>query len=147
VSAFAIEGAAIDGQISQTFEGRDVFAPVAARLGLGEAASSFGPAVSDILAYPAFRAPLAGAMGEGMVVRVDRFGNLITDIRADEVAPNALLEASGHLLATVLTYDDAMSVAALAGSSGFLEIAARNGNAASLLRIGAGSRVRVIPGP
>ena len=67
--------------VSQTFHGRDIFAPVAAWLSKGVAPSEFGPEVSDHVRLPL---PQVEQIGEnslrGVVLKVDKFGNLITNI-------------------------------------------------------------------
>ncbi|HEX9015359.1 MAG TPA: SAM-dependent chlorinase/fluorinase, partial [Chloroflexota bacterium] len=70
---------------SRTFHGRDIFAPVAAYLSLGEQIKGFGPEVDSLRSFqvPVARKGPDGAV-EGEVIHTDRFGNLITCIRAEE---------------------------------------------------------------
>jgi S-adenosylmethionine hydrolase len=73
--------------VSGTFHGRDVFAPAAAHLSLGVALGALGPAVKKVLALPPFRARRRpDGVLEGHVLHVDRFGNLITDVRAEDLS-------------------------------------------------------------
>ncbi|HEX7085526.1 MAG TPA: SAM-dependent chlorinase/fluorinase [Vicinamibacterales bacterium] len=142
--------------VSRTFEGRDRFAPAAAWLARGTALEALGPQVTDWqqLELPEPRAD--GGTLHGMVQRVDRFGNLITNI--DRGALDALrAQVSGADAGVVLsiggrridgiagTYADvpAGMLCALFGSAGWLEIAVNGGNAAERLGLGAGASVRV----
>lgn len=137
--------------VSRTFEGRDRFAPAAGWLAKGIPLSSFGRAVSDarVLELPR---PLAdGAQIRGEVVRVDRFGNLITNIDRRMFEQLAMLgaivvRAGGHDIGRVVaTYADAPSgePCALFGSTDHLEIAVHAGDAAAQLQLSRGAGVTV----
>jgi S-adenosylmethionine hydrolase len=126
-----------------TFEGRDVFAPAAALLAAGSRPDELGASAPALLAFPAFRAPQAGQEIYGMVLRSDRFGNLITDIRGEDLPPDARVSIGDEELTLVRTYAESQGLAALVGSSGFVEVALSNGNAAAALAAGPGTRVMV----
>jgi S-adenosylmethionine hydrolase len=123
---------------SPTFHGRDVFAPAAAALARGLAPSSAGPATSLAGRLP-WSASLAG---EGTIVHVDVYGNLISDLIADDARA---IEIAGRVLPLVATYE-AVAVGApcaYVGSAGTIEVAIRGGDAAATLGLGRGSRVRL----
>jgi S-adenosylmethionine hydrolase len=135
-------------RVSPTFHGRDLFAPAAAHLALGVDPARLGPAVSDpvLLAWPEVRA-VAGAVA-GAVVHTDRFGNLITSIHARSVEPldaSVVIRVGGRQVPLGGTYGDLPvgRPGALVGSGGRLEIAVREGNAATLLRASRGTAVVV----
>jgi S-adenosyl-L-methionine hydrolase (adenosine-forming) len=135
-------------RVSPTFHGRDLFAPAAAHLALGADPARLGPAVSDpvLLAWPEVRA-VAGAVA-GAVVHTDRFGNLITSIHARSVEPldaSVVIRVGGRQVPLGGTYADLPvgRPGALVGSGGRLEIAVREGNAATLLRARRGTPVVV----
>lgn len=147
-------------QVSRTFEGRDRFAPAAAWLARGTAIEALGPRVTDWhpLVLPEPRAE--GQTLHGVVQRVDRFGNLVTNIDRAALAAlgapvagtgsegkrGAVLSIGGRRIDGIAgTYADvpAGSLCALFGSSGWLEIAVNGGNAADRLGLGAGASVRV----
>jgi len=130
---------------SPTFEGRDVFAPLAARLALGARLTELGAAPPRMLALPAFRAPESGGALEGVVIRTDRFGNLITDIRGEDIGGRSAVSVAGRPVLVARTYAESRAPAAIVGSSGYLEIALANGSAAAALGAGAGTKVRVEP--
>jgi S-adenosyl-L-methionine hydrolase (adenosine-forming) len=131
--------------VSSTFHGRDIFAPVAARLSLGAPLESLGPPVDSIEAFPPWRAA-ADSQGafEGRIVFVDHFGNLVTDLRARDMPNRLLAEVAGRTFSgPQRTFQDGPEFVVYAGSSGFLEIGRRNGSAAQELSIGRGAAVRV----
>ena len=137
--------------VSRTFHGRDVFAPAAAHVAVGVDVARLGPAVTDPvrLAWEGAR-ERAGTL-EGAVIHVDRFGNLVTSLFAEAVAARlgARIRVSvrGRAIPMVNTYGELErgGLGALAGSSGRLEIAVREGSAAAALRARRGTRVTVSP--
>lgn len=123
-------------EVSHTFHGRDVFAPVAARLALGLDLAEVGPEVRDLvrLDLPAER-PLARGVVEGQVVHVDHYGNLITNLRTGSLGARVRRarvagahEVDGPVCAS---YAERAEGAALliTGSTGLLEVAVRGGSA------------------
>lgn len=123
--------------VSHTFHGRDVFAPVAARLAAGVPPEGFGPAATD-LHRPAFPAPReeAGTL-RGQVVWIDRFGNCITNL-TDEVvsrwaggASFVVHASSGSIAVVSTTYESVPEgeMLSLFNSVGRLEIACNQGRA------------------
>jgi S-adenosylmethionine hydrolase len=134
--------------VSATFHGRDVFAPVAAHLSLGEPLSAVGSPIDTILAYPAWR-PKRTPDGfiSGRVIYVDPFGNLVTDIRIDDVGQPAEHEfvrtrvKNLQLHGIHPTFHSGPEYVVYVGSSGFLEIARRDASAAAALDAGIGETV------
>ena len=142
----SIEASSILAQtISATFEGRDVFAPAAAHLANGDPLADLGPPVRQMLAFPVVRAPKRDNRIEGVILRGDRFGNLITDIAASDLPPSPIFTVAGRAVPLSANYAAADGPAAIIGSSGLIEIAMPNGSAALVL--GAGIGDRVIAGP
>ena len=133
---------AIPTGASPTFHGRDVFAPAAAALARGIELDSLGTAVDE----PHLRRtpePVREADGAfcGEVIAIDRFGNAITNLLA---ARAGTLELGARHIPVRRTYADvnAGEILALVGSSGLVEIAVRDGNAASTLGVTRGMPVR-----
>lgn len=130
---------------SATFHGRDVFAPAAADLATGRPIDSLGPPMTEpvILRTPEPRRLEDGAM-RGEVIGLDRFGNAVTNLVG---LRRGAVEVAGLVLALHRTYRDAESGAAVAvvGSSGLIEIAVRDGNAAQELRLTRGCEVTFRP--
>jgi S-adenosyl-L-methionine hydrolase (adenosine-forming) len=141
--------------VSRTFEGRDRFAPAAAWLAKGAELSAFGRPAGSVhrLELPHPRIEVDRIDGE--VFRVDRFGNLITNIDRKTFEKLGTVEhwhaleirVGPHQVAKVVsTYADASAgeVCALFGSSDHLEIAANGASAARQLDLGRGAEVHVI---
>jgi S-adenosylmethionine hydrolase len=136
--------------VSRTFEGRDRFAPAAAWLARGIDLAALGRPAGTIRALEIPRATLDGDRIAGEVLRVDRFGNLITNIDRklfDKIVGGSLeIQAGPHRVSKVVsTYADAApgEVCALFGSTDHLEIAASGASAASSLALGRGAAVTI----
>lgn len=137
--------------ISRTFHGRDVMAPVAARLLNGDSPTSLGTAMPDCVRIPFPAVEKRGGMWRGQVVAVDTYGNLITNLRSAELAPLAahsklwfdLVSHKASIRGMAPTYAsvDEGRLLATEGSSGFIEIAVRNGNAAQVTGLKSGDPV------
>ena len=129
--------------VSRTFEGRDRFAPAAAWFATGVALDAFGPAIDDWtrIALPSVEHEGESLVGE--VIHIDRFGNLMTNIRLDDVPVHVVIE--GIDVPGVATYSVVApgALCALIGSTGRLEIAVNGGSAAARLTLGRGARVIV----
>jgi S-adenosyl-L-methionine hydrolase (adenosine-forming) len=103
--------------------------------------------VSEVISLPPFRAERA-ADGSlvGRVVHIDRFGNVITTIQADQLPSEAEVSIAGRLVATrARTYAEVAGLVTLIGSCGFLEIAKNGGSAEDELGVGVGDPVIVAP--
>jgi S-adenosylmethionine hydrolase len=135
--------------ISRTFEGRDRFAPAAAWLAAGIPIHDLGPQVSDMVRLRVPEPAVSDAEIDGLVLRVDRFGNLITNIGRDvlnQLGPGATISVGGATVDHVSeTYADLAhgSLGALVGSTERLEIAVNGGSASGILAVERGARVQV----
>ena len=134
--------------VSPTFHGRDIFAPVAAALSLGFQPIEFGEPQTSVEMLPMPR-PERRADGSlvGHILHIDNFGNLITDIRRDDLPPAEQIgniDVCNRLISgLVRTYAEGSGLIALIGSSGYLEVSLKGGNAASLLDAKIGDEVRL----
>jgi S-adenosylmethionine hydrolase len=136
--------------ISRTFEGRDRFAPAAAWLANGIDLAALGRPAGTLQRLDIPAPALADGRIDGQVLRVDRFGNLITNIsrRAFEALADGSLDIriGAHQISRVVsTYADVSpgEVCALFGSSGHLEVAANGASAAGSLDLRRGAPVHV----
>jgi hypothetical protein len=133
---------------SQTFHGRDVFAPAAAALATGTPVADLGPA-QDEMVYLDLPVPLRdGREIRGEVLYVDRFGNLATNIEA-ALLPPAIdrVEVGGRPVRQFVTAYAAVEVGAalaLVNSWGVIEIAIRDGDARATLGVDVGTSVTVV---
>ncbi len=136
--------------VSNTFQGRDVFAPVAAHLSKGVAPEKLGDEITD---YVRFAIPRPKAVDgntlKAVVLKVDKFGNLVTNIRAEDVpqlsqaAPFTLRVGKSQVTRFCSTFAQGApgEVFAVLGSMGFLEIATNRGAASRVVEAGKGSEV------
>jgi S-adenosyl-L-methionine hydrolase (adenosine-forming) len=138
--------------VSRTFEGRDRFAPAAAWLAKGVELSALGRPAGAVQRFDVPRPRIEHDRIVGEVLRVDRFGNLVTNIDRktfDKIATSegALeIQAGPHQIGKVVsTYADAGpgELCALFGSSEHLEIAANGSSAATVLDLGRGAPVQI----
>jgi S-adenosylmethionine hydrolase len=134
--------------VSQTFHGRDVFAPVAAHLAQGVPLAKFGPPVTNFVRLNWPEPKLHSKSIEGEVIYIDKFGNAITNIPAASIASPGhkhfeIFKGRKRLCALATHYQavPAGRAAAVPGSSGYLEIAVNGGNASAKLNLGAGDPV------
>ena len=136
---------------SQTFHGRDIFAPAAAHLASGVPLERLGPVVTDPvrLSVPSSRHDNGLILGE--VIGADRFGNLLTSVTANDLAalegPRApVVEIGGvRVGAPVTAYAKAQpgGMGAVVSSTGRLEVFVREGSAQAALGLGRGAPVVV----
>lgn len=136
--------------VSQTFHGRDIFAPVAASLAEGVDPDELGPPVDDLVRLASIR-PTRTEAGklEGTVLHIDHFGNCITNFTdADLAAGEVKLVAGSREIAALREFyaaaenDDLFMIK---GSAGFIEIVARNSSAAAALSVQRGEKVWLSP--
>ena len=135
------------GRVSDTFHGRDVFGPVAAHLSLAVEPERMGRQVEDIVCLRVFEADAEDGVVRGRIVFVDRFGNLVTNVRPSQAPGGALrvTVAGVDVPGPLRSYAEGDGLRVLVGSHGFLEVAEKNGSAAERLSAGVGARVTVTP--
>ena len=134
--------------VSATFHGRDLFAPAAARIAVTGDHESLGPARDELTLLPPFEGRAEGAAIRGTVVHVDRYGNLVTTIRKEQLPRDFWLDINDcRIERTVRTFSDAPpgALACHVDSSGFLAIAEREGNAAARTGAARGDAVLLTP--
>lgn len=128
-------------RLSASFHGRDLFAPVAARIARGEPppGTAIDPAELDRPDWPD---------DLPAVVYVDGYGNTVTGLRAEAVPDSAVIEAAGCRLRQAETFSAVEPGAAFwyRDALGLVEIAVNQGSAAGVLGLGVGAPVTVDPG-
>jgi S-adenosylmethionine hydrolase len=134
--------------VSPTFHGRDILAPVAAALTLGFPPVEFGEPITSVEMLPVptpNKRPDGSLLGH--IIYIDGFGNLVSDIRGDDIPGNSqavTVEIKNEIiLGLSLTYAQGNGLLALIDSSGYLEIALKGGSAKSLLDAQVGDEVRL----
>jgi S-adenosylmethionine hydrolase len=131
----------VPGGASATFHGRDVFAPAAAALARGASIDALGAeALSPVVRRTPEPTRRADGALEGEVIVIDRFGNAVTNLIS---LRGGTVDVGSTMVPVRHTYSDARigEPVAVVGSTGFIEIAVRDGDAASALRLTRGTRV------
>ena len=138
-------------EISRTFHGRDVFAPAAAHLAKGVKPACFGKLITDyVRVWTTKPMPSGRNKWRGTILKLDRFGNLITNFAAKEfegikTRPFEVRVGTKKIHRLALNYaeTEAGEIFAIIGSSGYLEIAANQSSAAGLVGCSAGAPVEL----
>ena len=136
-------------KVSNTFHGRDVFAPVAAHLSLGVPLANIGPSVKNLVQLPILIPETSGSTIIGQIVKIDRFGNAITNISESALTGDAS-DYEIRVGTTRLTHinrayaeSEIGEPLAVIGSFGLLEIAINRGNAETHLGLKRGDVVEI----
>lgn len=141
-----------NGGNSNTFHGRDIFAPSAAHLSKGVAPEKFGNTIEELVSYR-WASPITDNEGiQGMVLHIDHYGNLISNISADQVkqvqerGKFKIYVGSAILNRINTTFSDVSDgePAAIIGSSGMLEVIINKGDASEMLSVQKGASISVI---
>lgn len=121
-------------QVSHTFHGRDIFAPVAAALARGADLPQVGSEIDSVNILPSPK-PRIGYATRGVIIHIDRYGNLITDIPAADLPATARVSIAGRRIEGISqSYSERPGqLLAISGSQGTLEVAIGNGSAAVAL--------------
>ncbi len=143
--------------LSQTFHGRDIFAPVAGWLSKGVEVDKFGDPISD---YAKFAAPkpkrVSDNLIKGVAQKIDKFGNVITNLTPQDVPqlftenppPFKIVVNQQEITRLVTAYSmgKPSEVFAILGSAGFLELATNRGSAAKVLSASRGVEIGIVLG-
>ncbi len=141
--------------VSNTFHGRDIFAPIGAYLAKGVDAEKFGEEITDFVRFNAHKPkPVDGNTIRAVILKVDRFGNLVTNVTPQDVPalfqpqppPFKILIGKREITELHTNYAQGVpgSIFGILGSMGYLEIAANRGSAAQLLGTGKGTEVSLV---
>ena len=146
-----------DHEVSATFHGRDIFAPVAARLAVGHIIPrDVGARISDFVKHDIMDCKISSTKASGMIVRVDHFGNIITNLprfilkKVPASGSFEVLVGETRAMARVArTYSDGRpgELLVLASSSGFIELAMTKGRATDSISAFPGGSVEIKFGP
>jgi len=143
--------------VSNTFHGRDIFAPVVGWLSKWVEVDKFGEVIED---YAKFSAPKPKRIDEkllkGVALKVDKFGNIITNITPEDVPqlfsenppPFRIIINQQEVTRLNLAYSmgKPSEIFAIVGSSGFIEICTNRGSASKMLNANRGAEVGVMIG-
>lgn len=142
-------------RVSDVFDGRDTFGPIAAHLSRGEQPRSFGPETNEYVRIPTYSPPIHVDGGlEASIIHVDGFGNLVTNVTYDELSELGVTSGS-EITITIRTkrfrvpYVRSFSAVpvgellALVAGGGYLEISVNQGNAHKLLEINRDEKMHI----
>jgi S-adenosylmethionine hydrolase len=135
-------------QVSKSFHGRDIFAPVGAHLAAGKTLAQVGTPIDDPLRIEIPQPRQEGNQVTGQVMTVDHFGNLLTNLKPQHLQTSGrvlISVAESHIEGIVSTFGERNpgELVAMIDSSGVLQISVVNGNAAARLHADAGTAVKV----
>jgi hypothetical protein len=132
--------------LSQTFHGRDIFAPVAAHLARGAPVESVGRRIHDFVVKPLPRPSRRDGKLIGAVLRIDKFGNIVTNLRRADLGRDFRLQVSGVTVTRLcanFSEAEADEFFAIEGSAGYIEIALNQGSAGDRLSVESGAEIQV----
>ena len=138
-------------EVSSTFHGRDIFAPVGAHISKGMDIANVGRRISDFVDLDFGKGKKIGNAIEGRVIFIDDFGNIVTNILPDIVSfqPADIMEIENKRVVFQRSYGSCKELEPLAliGSHGYLEIAVNRGNAANFFNKKQGDEIIIIRCP
>jgi S-adenosyl-L-methionine hydrolase (adenosine-forming) len=132
--------------ISQTFHGRDIFAPVAAHLALGTPIESVGPPITDFVKKPLPKPRSRGGKLVGTVLRIDKFGNIITSFKKSHLGTDFTIHVAGLSITRLYAnFSEAEpgEFFAVEGSTGYIELALNQESAADRLNVSLGAEIEL----
>ncbi len=139
--------------ISNTFHGRDIFAPVAAQLSKGVQISKFGEPTNEYKKFTILSPRIHRHGVSGKVIYTDHFGNLVTNISGGMVQKLSLrkmvIKIKDHKIEKLSSsYADSAAgqILAVVGSNDCLEIAVNQGNASQIMKAKEGTEIEIIVG-
>jgi len=133
-------------KISQTFHGRDIFAPVSAHLAKGVSPEELGTRIQDPILLARPKPKMIEEKIKGEVIYIDRFGNLITNIKEEMIPQKPIIRIMGkEIIGLAKNYAEQApgTLIAIIGSAGFLEISLTQDNAGQKLKASIGQAVEL----
>jgi S-adenosyl-L-methionine hydrolase (adenosine-forming) len=132
--------------VSQTFHGRDIFAPVAAHLASGTPLETVGTRISDFIKKPLPVPRREGRKLVGTILRIDKFGNVVTNVRRSDLSSGFTMRVAGTPITRLCAnFSEAEpgEFFAVEGSTGYIEIALNQASAADRLNLASGAEIEV----
>lgn len=140
------------GSVSNTFHGRDIFAPVAAHIAAGVPLEEFGPHIEDYVRLDIPKPQISNGVLRGSILKIDKFGNVITNITAFDLekpirrgVPLRVRVGTSVINELKANYGAGVpgELIVLFDSLGFLEIAINQSSAAERLQVRPGFPVEI----
>ena len=134
--------------VSNTFHGRDIFAPCAAHLSNKVVSREFGKKINDFVNFAESQPRIVSeSILEAEIIYADRFGNLITNLTKADLPQKFYLEFKNQKISKIQNYfseAETDELFMMIGSAGFLEIAANKNSAKKILNAGISDKIKVI---
>lgn len=146
---FEITNNEILNDVSSTFHGRDIFAPIAAHISGGMGIQDIGRITDQYIGLDFSGYVIQKDFIEAKVIYVDEFGNIVTNILQEHIhkniLPGTILSIAGRQMPFLITYGEVPKgrMLSLIGSHGFFEIAVNQGSASKLLHLNNGNDIRI----
>lgn len=132
-------------QVSRTFHGRDVFAPVAAWLSKGIEPNQFGEEIADFICFDSMKPKLISDNArEAEIIHIDRFGNLISNLKKEDLPERFIIEINRIVIEKHLNFyaeAEQNEIFTIWGSAGYLEIVAFQNSASRVLGVKRGEKI------
>lgn len=133
--------------VSKTFHGRDIFSPAAAHLSTGIKAEKFGEEIEDFIKFGETKPQkISENEIEAEIIHIDRFGNLITNLKREDLTEEFVVKIGEHKIEKLQNYfseAEKNEIFMIFGSAGFLEIAANQNSARKILNAKVGDKILV----
>lgn len=133
---------------SNTFHGRDIFAPCAAHLSKGVKTFEFGGSIDNFVKIDEIKPRrISEDETEAQIIHADRFGNLVTNLKKEDLPENFCLEINNQRIEKLKNFyaeAEKNEVFAIFGSAGFLEIVAFQNSAQKILCVENDGKIKVI---
>lgn len=149
VEVYEIKSGMVPDNISSTFHGRDIFAPVAAYISKGMDIKKIGKLTKKYVDMDFSGYELQKDFIRAKVIFIDDFGNIVSNIPEDQflksVKHGSVLSIAGRQMPFLRTYGDVSKgqMLSLIGSHGFFEIAVNQGSASKLLHLNNGNELMI----
>lgn len=136
------------GESARTFDGRDVFAPVAAELASGKKPEEMGVRFESPVRMELYDPEIKDDVIEGSIIHIDRFGNLISNIKEENINSRKILVEVGGQVIKGLNYSycegrEGEPLVLINGGFGTLEVGVYKDSAAELLNVKEGEKIRL----
>ncbi len=126
-----------------TFDGRDVFAPAAARISLGNSIEKLGKIVSLNVKYEFGYATIGDVWVDAKIIHVDKFGDAVTNIKSKQLAGINSIKYRGKTIHRARSFSGCSDICFIEGSSGFIEIVANMQRASEALNLSTNQNMRI----
>ncbi|MCL4343975.1 MAG: SAM-dependent chlorinase/fluorinase [Nitrososphaerota archaeon] len=127
-----------------TFDGRDIFAPAAARISLAKSINGLGEDCQLTEKFEFGDAVIDDGVINSKIIHVDKFGDAVTNIKSKQLEGVNSIKYMGKIIPRAVAFSACKGICFIDGSSGFIEIVADRHNASDELNLSAGKNLRLV---